>query len=94
LKWPRLLYLHIPAVIWGSMIEFTGGICPLTPLEQRLRLKGGQPIYMDGFIEHYIESVVYPAGLSKEIQILFGVLVIVINLTIYCRIFILRKKKG
>lgn len=92
LKWPRLLYLHVPAVIWGAVIELTGGSCPLTPLEQRLRLMGGQTIYSGGFIEHYLEPVIYPVGLSREMQIFFGFLVIAVNLTIYCRFFILRKK--
>ncbi|MEW6519711.1 MAG: DUF2784 domain-containing protein [Thermodesulfobacteriota bacterium] len=83
LRWPRLTYLHIPAAMWGALIEFQGWICPLTPLEQQLRQAGGQSAYSGGFVEHYVEPVVYPAGLTREMQIIFGFMVVTINLLAY-----------
>ncbi|MBU4261414.1 MAG: DUF2784 domain-containing protein [Proteobacteria bacterium] len=83
LKWPRMKYLHIPAAMWGALIEFQGWICPLTPLEQHLRRSGGQFAYSGGFVEHYVEPIVYPAGLTREMQILFGIAVVAINLLAY-----------
>ena len=95
LKWRRMLYLHIPAAVWGAFIEFQGWICPLTPLEQHLRQAGGQSVYSGGFVEHYVESIVYPAGLTREMQIFLGIVVIAINLIIYGWLLIgLKRDKG
>jgi hypothetical protein len=95
LKWPRLVSLHIPAAVWGALIEFEGWICPLTPLEQYLRRSGGQSVYSGGFVQHYVEPVVYPAGLTREMQILFGIAVVAINLLAYGRLLIgLQRAKG
>ena len=75
--------VHLPAVIWGSIVELKGWICPLTPLENWLREKGGHEIYRDAFIEHYILPIIYPSGYTREFQIILGLLVIVINLFLY-----------
>ena len=83
IKWRRLAFLHIPAVVWGALIECQGWICPLTPLEQRLRQAAGQGGYAGGFIEHYLLPVLYPGQLNREMQIVLGALVIVINITLY-----------
>jgi len=72
-------WLHVPAVIWAGVIEFTGWVCPLTPLENQLRRLGGEVGYAGGFIEHYLLPVIYPPGLSHEIQLALGIAVIVIN---------------
>lgn len=92
LKWPRMMYLHIPAAAWGALIEFQGWICPLTPLEQHLRQAGGQRVYSGGFVEHYMEPIVYPAGLTREMQIHFGLVVIAVNLTAYGWLLIRHKR--
>jgi len=85
LKWPKLMWLHLPAAIWGASIEFAGWICPLTYLENRLRsASGGQ--YASDFIEHYLMPIIYPAGLTREIQIGLGIAVIVLNLLIYAKV--------
>jgi hypothetical protein len=95
LKWRQMLYLHIPAAIWGALIEFQGWICPLTPLEQHFRQAGGQLVYSGGFVEHYVEPIVYPAGLTREMQIFFGIVVIAINLMTYGWLLIgLKRDKG
>jgi hypothetical protein len=83
LRWPAIMALHIPAAVWGVMIEFTGWLCPLTPLENWLRVRGGELGYSGGFIEHYIQPVLYPSGLTRGIQIALGTLVVLLNLTAY-----------
>ncbi len=81
--WPRISWIHIPSALWGAWIEFSGWICPLTPLENRLRQMGGAVGYSDGFIEHYVLPLIYPLGLTRGLQIGLGVLVLAINVTAY-----------
>jgi hypothetical protein len=83
LRWPRTAWLHIPAAIWGALIEYTGWICPLTPLENSLRTRGGEAGYSGGFIEHYIQPLLYPAGLTRGTQIVLGSFVLLLNLSAY-----------
>jgi hypothetical protein len=83
LKWPKLIYLHIPAAIWGVYIEFSGGICPLTPWENWLRFRSDQMGYQGGFIEHYIIPIIYPVGLTRDVQIVLGFVALLINLVAY-----------
>jgi hypothetical protein len=83
LKWRRLIWAHMPCALWGATIEFTGWICPLTPLENRLRRAAGAQGYEGGFIDHYIVPVVYPAGLTHDLQIWLGVGVVVLNAVAY-----------
>ena len=83
LRWPRLAYLHLPAAAWGVLIEFAGWICPLTPLEQSLRLKAGEQGYSGSFIEHYVLPLLYPSALTRTIQVVLGAIVIAVNLGIY-----------
>ncbi len=88
-RWHRLAWVHIPAVVWGVVIELTGWICPLTPLENHLRRLSGSSPYSGGFIEQYLIPVIYPANLTANTQYILGALVIVVNLVIY--IIIIRK---
>ena len=83
LRWPRLAYLHIPAAIWGVLLEFAGWICPLTPLENSLRVRAGEAGYQGSFVEHYILPVLYPSALTRNVQFLLGALVLALNLAIY-----------
>lgn len=83
LRWPRLAWLHLPAVFWGVFIEFAGWICPLTPLENHLRRLGGGSGYSGDFVVQYIISVIYPANLTAFMQYILGGLVIALNLVIY-----------
>ncbi|MFZ5759599.1 MAG: DUF2784 domain-containing protein [Thermodesulfobacteriota bacterium] len=80
-RWPRLALVHLPAAGWGAFIEFTGRICPLTPLEERLRQGNGPG--EEGFIAHYLLPIIYPAGLTPAVQIGLGVAVIVVNAGVY-----------
>lgn len=78
-----LAWLHLPAVAWAAMIEFAGWYCPLTPLENSLRAAGGEQGYSGGFIEHYLAPLIYPEGLTRELQIGLGLVVVLINLAVY-----------
>lgn len=83
LRWPRLAWLHVPAAIWGVLIEYTGWICPLTPLENSFRTRGGEAGYAGGFIEHYVGAVLYPAGLTRATQVALGSMVLILNIAAY-----------
>jgi len=83
LKWRKFFWFHIPCVLWGTIIELTGWICPLTPLEIYFREKAGIAGYKGGFIDHYIIPLVYPQGLTRNTQIMLGIALLVINLCIY-----------
>jgi len=80
---PRVAWLHVPAVAWVVWLELTGAICPLTPLENALRQRAGQAGYEGGFIDHYLIPVIYPAGLTPQIQTMLGIAVLVLNATVY-----------
>jgi len=83
LRWRWLIWVHVPAVVWAALIEFAGWICPLTPLENRLRILSGGAGYRGGFIEHYVLPILYPSGLTRGVQIFLGSAVVVINVGIY-----------
>ena len=83
LRWPWIAAAHLPAAAWGTLIEFRGWICPLTPLENSLRASAGQAGYQGGFIEHYLLPVLYPAGLTQGVQVVLGSLVIAVNVAVY-----------
>ncbi len=83
LRWPMLAWLHVPAALWGATVEFFGIVCPLTPLENWLRQKAGLGAYASGFVERYIVPVIYPAALTRELEIMLGVAVVTINVLVY-----------
>jgi hypothetical protein len=87
LRRPRWAWVHVPVVLWGAFIEFTGGVCPLTPLEVSLRQRAGDAGYAGGFIEHYIAGIVYPDGLSRMTQALLGLTVVALNGLVYLRLW-------
>ncbi len=86
-RWPRLAWIHLPAVLWGAWLEFFGWICPLTPLENMLRRLGGEAGFGGDFIGHYLTSAIYPEGLTRTAQIMLGMSVLAINLTVYWRLW-------
>ena len=93
-RWRWILYLHVPAAVWGILIEFLGWRCPLTPLEQYFR-QLNRLSYQGGFVDHYILPLVYPEGLTRQMQIIFGISVVVINGIIYgCVIVRYMRSKG
>jgi hypothetical protein len=82
-RWPKLIYVHIPVAAWGVLIEFSGWICPLTPLENALRMRGGQAGYEGDFVTHYLMPVLYPYGLTRNIQLVLGACVLGVNAVAY-----------
>ena len=87
-RWPWLAAGHLPAAAWAVWIEWSGGICPLTPLELRLRQAAGQQGYGGGFIEHYLTAAIYPEGLTRELQFAIGGFVLALNAAILASSFI------
>ena len=83
LRWRWVALLHLPALAWAAFVEFTGRICPLTPLENALRDKGGQAGYEGGFVEHYLLPLLYPAELTRELQFVLGTGLLVFNAVVY-----------
>ena len=91
LRWPRLAWVHVPALVWGVVVEISGWICPLTPLENRLRSASGDPVYTSSFIDQYVVPIIYPVGLTRGMQLLLAATVVVVNLVIYS--LVLRRSK-
>jgi Protein of Unknown function (DUF2784) len=83
LRKPFVAWLHLPAVAWVAWLELTGAICPLTPLENDFRARAGQAGYEGGFIDHYLMPVIYPAGLTPQMQTVLGIAVLVLNIAVY-----------
>ena len=83
LRWRWFVWLHLPALLWGAGIEISGGICPLTPLENELRQLAGAEGYTGGFIEHYLIPIIYPAALTRELQWLLAGVLVGINAVVY-----------
>lgn len=95
LRWPQLAWLHLPAALWGAWIEFSGGICPLTPLENHLRALSGEGGYRGGFVEHYLLPILYPAQLTHVVQLWLGGAVVAVNLGVYVWvIWVWRRRRG
>jgi hypothetical protein len=94
LCWRFITWIHIPAVFWAALIEFSGWICPLTPLENRLRIRGGSTGYDTGFVEHYIIPLLYPSQLTRKVQIYLGVLILVMNIVIYLWVWYARGRRS
>ena len=91
IRWPVVAWMHVPAAVWGALVEFGGWICPLTPLENWLRLQGDTTAYSGGFVDHYILPILYPSGLTREIQIILGVAILIVNATIYGYVILRRR---
>ena len=83
LKWPKAIRLHLPAALWGTFVELSGWVCPLTPLEMWLREQGGASGYAGDFLSHYLVALLYPEALTPQIQLILGLVVVGVNVTIY-----------
>lgn len=82
-RWPRVAWVHVPAFLWGAAIELGNWVCPLTPWEQELRRVAGENGYSGGFIEHYLLPLLYPDGLTREIQLGLAAFVLAVNALVY-----------
>ena len=78
-----LAAVHLPAAMWGVYIELAGRVCPLTPLENRLRALGGGPAYAGDFVERYLLPVLYPPDLRRDVQVALGALALAVNAGVY-----------
>lgn len=85
-RWPHMMWLHIPAFVWGIAVEWAGWICPLTPLEDLLRERAGMAVYRGDFIEQYLLFVLYPSGLTRRAQFVLGSIALAVNAFIYWRL--------
>ena len=83
LRWPRVAWAHVPVALYGAAIEFVGFVCPLTPLENALRRRGGEAGYAGGFIDHYVTAALYPDGLTRPAQLALGAGVLLLNAAVY-----------
>lgn len=82
-RWRWMPLVHLPVAAWALFVELTGRLCPLTYLENDLRIRAGQSGYTESFVGHYLLAVIYPSGLTREIQFVLAVTVVVINIAIY-----------
>jgi hypothetical protein len=87
LRWPRAAWIQLPAALWGVLVEWSGWVCPLTPLENWLRAHGGAAGYAGGFVERYLLPVLYPASLTRGVQIVLGAAALAANLIAYALVF-------
>lgn len=83
LRWRRIAWLHLPAATWGAIVEFSGWVCPLTPLENWLRQKAGETGYRSDFVAYYLLPVLYPEDLTRDVQLMLGTAVLAINVSVY-----------
>ena len=90
-RWPRIVWAHLPAAAWGVLIELFNWTCPLTPLENWLRLHAGEQGYSESFVERYLLPIVYPDGLTRNVQFVLAALVVAVNLAAY--FFVWRRRR-
>jgi hypothetical protein len=93
IKWPRIVWIHIPFALWGIVVEYFNMLCPLTPLENYFRKMSGGNTYETDFIERYFVPLIYPETLTRNLQFVLGSIVIVLNFAIYGFILYKRIKK-
>ncbi len=91
LRWPKLIWLHLPAIVWGFLVELNGWLCPLTPWENQFRQLAGKLVYEGDFIGEYLIPLIYPVNLTREMQFMFAAIVVLLNAVIY--FFIWRKTR-
>ncbi len=93
-RWPRFALIHLPAAVWGFLVEAMGWYCPLTDLENALLRMAGENGYAGGFLERYLLAAVYPDGLTREVQWLLAGLVAVVNVGLYGWVLARRPWRG
>ena len=89
---PRLAWLHLPALAWAAAVMAFGWTCPLTPLEKRLRALAGETPYEGGFVQRYLEPVLYPPGLTRGHQVALAAALVALNGALYARVLRRRRR--
>jgi len=92
IRYHWLAWVHVPAAAWGAWVEISGRICPLTTLENALRLDAGLDGYRDSFVEHHLLPVIYPGELTRSIQLALAALVVLVNAGLYGYLLLRRPK--
>lgn len=92
LRYPQMLWLHLPALLWGVTVQWADWICPLTPLENYFRLRSGKAGFEGGFIEYWISKILYPQHLTLELRYVLGLALILLNAAVYAYVFSMRRK--
>ena len=92
-RFPKIVWIHLPAAAWGAYVEIAGRICPLTTLENALRIRAGLDGYADSFVEHYLLPVVYPHGLTRTVQFALAAAVVIVNAVLYGLLLRRRRKR-
>lgn len=93
LRFQRIVWIHVPAVLWGALIEFANWICPLTPLENELRIRAGGVGYAGSFVERYLLPIIYPEALTRGVQLVLGSTVLGVNLAVYAYVLSRRRRE-
>jgi hypothetical protein len=93
-RWPRIAWIHLPALAWGCWVEISHSICPLTPLENRWRHLAGEAGYGEDFLAHYLMRLLYPSGLTRDIQYELAAGLVVLNVVAYLGLIRLRRRPG
>lgn len=91
IRYPKVVWFHLPALLWGVIVQWANLICPLTPLENMLRLRGGEETYAGAFIEHYVTLLLYPDALTLELRYVLGFVLIAVNVAVYARVMLYRR---
>ena len=94
LRWRRLAWIHLPAAIWGAVIEIMNWSCPLTAYENLFRIRGGMQGYGDDFIAYHLFRWIYPAGLTRNMQFAIAAVVVAINIFVYAKVFPIRIRRS
>lgn len=92
LRSPKILWLHLPALLWGVLVQWADLICPLTPLENDLRLRAGEVVFAGGFIERYVTGILYPKHLPLELRYVLGFILIAVNVSVYAYVAVRRTR--
>ena len=87
LRWRRAVWLHVPALAWGVLVQLANWECPLTPLENYFRRLGGEAGYAGGFVEHYVSAILYPEQIGPALRFVTGLLLLAVNLVAYSYVF-------
>jgi hypothetical protein len=93
-RYPRVLWVHLPVLIWGVVVEWANWICPLTPLENHLLRLGGAAGYAGGFVERFASRILYPESLTVPLRYTLGAVLIAVNMAIYGAVMMRKRRRA